>query len=350
MIQHWLDPISNETHQLIRNSNLCAHISVYHTAFPEITNGNLAIIGTDATADRIRQSFYTTLKWQFGDLKVVDLGNLKKNEEMFLQPVLQELIEGNIHPILLGTDHANQFVIHRVLLAKYKRITFANVSAYLPEIAIAPPVTCQPIAYQLHFLETERLHQLDTLFKHHLRLSAYRADNESAEVLLRNSAYVNFDLSSVKAAEAPGQQNASPNGLISEEWCQLHRFAGIGDGIQLTSISGFVPDNDRSEQTARLIAHGLWYFMDGYSSRIGDYPFSVNNLVEYVVDIPALEQYHVTFWKSTKSGRWWLNVQLHNAPNSQKRNLTPCTYSDYLQSCNNEIPERLYQAIDSLEM
>ena len=193
------------------------------------------------------------------------------------------------------------------------------------------------------------MNQLDSLFQHHLRLSAYRADNESAEVLLRNSTYVNFDLSSVKAAEAPGQQNPSPNGLISEEWCQLHRFAGIGDGIQLTSISGFVAEKDRDEQTARLIAHGLWYFIDGYSSRIGDYPFSVNNLVEYVVDIPKLDQYHVTFWKSTKSGRWWLNVHMINTSRVQKRNLTPCTYSDYLQACNNEIPERLFQVIESIE-
>ncbi len=349
MIQHWLDPIGDSTHRKIRSSSLFANIEVYHTRFPDTNDTALAIVGTSPDADLIRERFYLDLKWQFGGLKIVDLGNLKKHEGMFLQPILQELVEGNIHPIILGFDFVDLGVIQRVLSSKFKRFNFANVSAYLPPLPDESPVACFPIAFQQHFLDSEQVQQFDTTYKKYLRLSAFRADPEAAEVLLRNSKYVNFDISSVRAAEAPGQLKPSPNGLFSEEWCQLMRFAGIGDGNSVTSISGFSPENDQNQQTANLIAHGIWYFIDGYHSRIGDYPFSVSKLVEYVVDVPALEQYHVAFWKSSKSGRWWLDVHLVGSPQGNKKNLTPCTYNDYLQACNNEIPERLFQLIENIQ-
>jgi len=348
MIQHWLKPLKKEFIEPLLSKNMAQFIDFHYESFPVLRDGTVAIIGFSEDYDEVRKELYQNLQWHFGQMSVVDLGYLKKTEEMYLQPILQELIEGNIFPILLGMPIFLQNVVDRLLISKFKKFNFANISSRIDSVP-KPNIHYLPIGYQQHYIHSAQFEQLDNLFRDHLRLGQFRANNEDAEVLLRSSILVNFDISCIRASDAIGQQMPSPNGVTSEEWCLLNRFAGISDATKIISITGYDFSLDNQFVTARLIAQGLWYLLEGIYERMGDYPSSLNNLVEYVVDIQSLDQYSIVFWKSTKSGRWWMEIEKSNLKLKQNKLLIPCSIQDYLKASNNEIPDRLIKAISYMD-
>ena len=55
----------------------------------------------------------------------------------------------------------------------------------------------------------------------------------------------------------------------------------------------------------------------------------------------------LVFYKSNKTERWWIEVTIFGSEvnNKLKRHtLLPCTHQDYLDACNNVVPERWYKA------
>ena len=95
---------------------------------------------------------------------------------------------------------------------------------------------------------------------------------------------------------------------------------------------------------AQVIAQMLWYFLEGFFSRKYDYPVSTAGLTEYIVHLPRLSQ-PLTFWKSAKSGRWWMQVPVANKRKHERHRLVPCSFQDYQASCREELPERLLAAL-----
>jgi formiminoglutamase len=120
----------------------------------------------------------------------------------------------------------------------------------------------------------------------------------------------------------------------------LTRYAGMSD--KLTSI-GFYGLNQSDGHTEQAVAQLIWYFLDGFYNRKGDYPVSTKGLTEYVVELPTYN-YHLIFWKSSKSGRWWLQVPNDTKRKHQRHRLIPCSYQDYQMACRQELPERMIQA------
>ena len=55
---------------------------------------------------------------------------------------------------------------------------------------------------------------------------------------------------------------------------------------------------------------------------------------------------NLIFYKSLKTGRWWIEIPfLPNVNNKLKKHtLLPCMHSDYVQATQGEIPERWYKA------
>lgn len=87
---------------------------------------------------------------------------------------------------------------------------------------------------------------------------------------------------------------AFPSGFILEEACQICRYAGMSDKLKAFGVFGFRSSMDRKTQTAQAVAQMIWYFLDGFHHRKGDFPASVEGLVEYVVDLKQLD-YQLTF-------------------------------------------------------
>jgi hypothetical protein len=59
-----------------------------------------------------------------------------------------------------------------------------------------------------------------------------------------------------------------------------------------------------------------------------------------------LEDEELVFYKSDKTGRWWIEIPfISDSHNKLKRNtLLPCSYDEYLVACENEMPERWWKA------
>ena len=84
------------------------------------------------------------------------------------------------------------------------------------------------------------------------------------------------------------------------------------------------------------------YFLDGFSQRKNDFPVTNKGLTEYIVESRPYEQ--LTFWKSQRSGRWWIQApSAENGPYARHR-LVPCSYNDYLRACRGELADRLVNA------
>ncbi|GAL74750.1 formiminoglutamase [Nonlabens ulvanivorans] len=88
----------------------------------------------------------------------------------------------------------------------------------------------------------------------------------------------------------------------------------------------------------------IWYFIEGYNYRAGEHPVNVENgYLKYRVPI---EDEVLTFYKSNKTGRWWIELPfLSNVNNKLKQQtLLPCTRKDYELACDQNLPERWLKA------
>ena len=137
--------------------------------------------------------------------------------------------------------------------------------------------------------------------------------------------------------DAPGNNNAVPNGFYGDQICAISRYAGISRKVSSFGIYEYNPKFDHREQTAHLVAQMIWYFIEGYNLRIDEFPFeSKANYSKYIV---LVENETINFFKSDKSQRWWMEINYtHNK--TKKSTLIPCAYQDYLTATNQIFPER----------
>ncbi|MEL6638217.1 MAG: arginase, partial [Bacteroidota bacterium] len=124
---------------------------------------------------------------------------------------------------------------------------------------------------------------------------------------------------------------------------KISRYAGLSDKVTSAGFYGFRSQWDQRDQTAQVVAQLIWYFVDGVYHRKNDYPSSTDSLVEYIVDFRD-QEYQITFWKSNKSGRWWMQVPVKTKRKHERHTLIPCSYQDYQLASQEELPQRLLDA------
>ncbi len=61
-----------------------------------------------------------------------------------------------------------------------------------------------------------------------------------------------------------------------------------------------------------------------------------------------IEDQVLNFHKSNKSGRWWMEINLSENNKFKRHALIPCTYQDYINASNQEIPERWIRTLKKL--
>jgi hypothetical protein len=181
-----------------------------------------------------------------------------------------------------------------------------------------------------------------------LRIGNVSKDLSSVEPILRDADIVSIDIGAVRKSDAPANRNATPNGFYGEEVCAISRYAGISDKVTSFGIYEFNPIMDSDGQTAHLIAQMIWYFIEGVANRADDYPFCTkDNYFKYIVPVENEELY---FYKSNKTDRWWLDVPFPDGANAEitRHALIPCSYDDYLNAADQEIPDRWWKAFRKL--
>ena len=365
MLQNWLSPLPLEkfSPQSAYSRTQFGRKLLFHWKdIPSLERVQIAIIGLhEQEANAIRKELYQ-LEFTFRSLRIADLGNIRNKDNSFLIPVIKELLDSNILPIILGQDiqhsiaqyqsyHLRKYVnlavvderIHlktnlkEIQPTDYLNIIFSKKKPQLFNLGV--------LGYQSHFTPRTVLNELSENNHETVRLGEIRKDMTEIEPLIRYADLMTFNIAALKNSEAPAQSNGSPSGLFSEEACQICRYAGLSDRLTSIGFYGYHADLDVQAQTAKTIAQLIWYFIEGYKQRKNDYPVSSRDLVEYIVELKGKNQ-QIHFWKSNKSSRWWIEIPLKSG--KKKTEMVPCSYEDYKAACQDELSFRLIRAYQKL--
>jgi len=352
--------------------------------FPSLDEADIAIIGVGEdrnslfnngcglAPDSIRRELYKLFQGNF-KLKLVDLGNLIRGhtvEDTYfaLTAILVELIERNIFPVILGGGQDLTFANYKAYDKLGRIINIAAVDlqfdlghsgekldsrSYMSHIILQQPnylFNYTNIGFQTYFVDQEAIQLMKNLYFDTYRLGMVRANMEEVEPMVRNADMLSVDIGSVRSSDAPGNGNASPNGFYGEEICQIMRYAGLSDKLTSLGLYEINPRLDRQSQTAQLAGQMIWYFIDGFYSRKGDFsPDKKKDLVKYTVTMKDFKD-EVIFYRSNRSERWWMEVPIRSKQREryERQHLVPCSYDDYQTACQNTLPDRWWQTYQKL--
>jgi len=363
----------------------CA-INTPETGFPDLEKVKLAFIGVPEQRgnvnndgcslgpDKIRTQLYQLFpgKW---NMKFADLGNIKKghslNDTYFaVSAVCSGLMKEGILPIIIGGSQDITYAAYKAYESIGQIINIVSVDSrfdlgedeseissrsYLSKILLHQPnylFNYTNIGYQSYYVDNEAVNLMDKLFFDTYRLGRVRADMEEAEPIVRNADLLTVDISAVRRSDAPGNNNAGPNGFYGEEICQILRYAGLSDKLSSIGIYEYNPQHDQNNQTAILIAQMIWYFMEGVEQRKNDFPYrekEKSEYIKYLVPIPNHSD-EMIFYKSKKSDRWWMEVQCaaNVKARYERHYMVPCSYKDYQDAIASDIPERWWMVYKKL--
>ena len=325
-------------------------------------------IGAGSDLNEIRKELYQLYPGNW-PISVVDLGNISKGNSIedtyfALGELLTYLIKSKIIPIIIGGGQDLTYANYRAydqleqtvnLVAIDNKFDLGSIDeelnskSFLSKIVMNQPCNlfnyCN-LGYQTYFNSQDEIDLLEGLFFEAHRLGEITNSIQIVEPALRDADIVSVDMSSVKNSEAPANNNATPNGFSGAEICAIARYAGISDKVSSFGIYEYNSKFDNKNQTAQLISQMIWYFIEGVNYRANDYPFGLkDNYQKYIVPI---EDQVLNFFKSNKSGRWWMEISLNDNNKYKRHALIPCTYQDYVSASNQEIPERWMQTFKKL--
>ena len=363
MLEHWLQAVQTkniEGFDKLENWQFGRKIKLYtEGSLVDLKTLQVALIGIGAEdADAVRTSLYR-LSHPFGQVVVADLGNFRKVETSFIVPLLAELLASGIVPVLIG--YVEDFTLPQFQAFRNARKA-VNLALIDEKIRHAPTLkaenyflhqilddthlfNCAVIGLQTHFTDPSVLQHFEARNFELVRLGKLRTSLDEAEPIIRDADVVSMNLAALKMSDAPAQLDGSPSGLTSEDACKIAHYAGASDKLMSFGIFGFRQKFDRDQQTAQVVAQMIWYFVDGFATRQRDFPMpsAMKQMTQYVVEIPSFE-YRLTFWRSNRSNLWWMEIPLKAKRKHDRHRLVPCSYNDYLQACNDDLPERLFNA------
>jgi len=321
-------------------------------------------VGCDGAADAIRPYLYQlyTGNWDF---HIADLGNLYKGEQHYdtiaaLKDITEELLQRNIIVVTIGGSQELTYGSYRAYDKLEQTVNVVSVDARLDVGAegrdldhqsyVSHLVLQQPhnlynftnLGYQTYFNNPEEINLIDKLFFEAVRLGEIQNQIPKTEPFLREADLVSIDLGAVRQSYNPGTFYTSPHGLSGAELCAITRYAGMSDKLTQLGLFEYNPRLDHRGQSAHLCAHALWYFFEGISLRFGDYPVgSRADYQKYTVLIDENDE--VNFFKSPKSGRWWIEIP-KGTPDQNRTTLVPCAYEDYEEALQGTLPARWWKA------
>ncbi len=333
-----------------------------------LSNIDAAIIGVpvengesqkNGTPDKIRTALYKLAAFD-NNLIIADLGNLKpatsaKGTFLALRDVIEYLREINVVTVILGgsqdltTGICEAFKNERFfwlatvdsILDIKKGTEKFNSTNYLTRVFKNLPnlFHFSLIGYQNHLVGEKLISQTRGIGDH-LRLGQLRNDFTNAELLLRNANVVSFDMEAIKFTDAPSTLQQNPNGLRSDEACQLARYAGLSTKLNVFGLFNMF-ENTKSTTctTINLGAEIIWYFLEGLAGRTIPGEKTV-----YKVAIDGLE-HPVIFRHEEETNRWWFEVQSISGETLE----VACTQKEYQKAAENEIPGRWLKFVQKMD-
>lgn len=334
--------------------------------------GNIANAGSAKSPDLVRRDLYKLFMPPVEkEFKVIDFGNIRQGETtrdtyFAISSVVLELLTHKITPIILGGSHDltfGQYLGYKSLQALINVVVLdekidmidngqkkIDAQSFIMNILTHTPnylFNYSHVGYQTYLNDSKAIEILEGLNFDCHRLGLIRANLEQTEPILRDADMLSIDISCIRQADAPAHAQASPNGFSGEELCQITRYAGLSDKLTSLGIYEINPGYDNNRQTTQLAAQMIWYFLEGYFSRVGDYPLTLEDHLKFTVHLDDSD-HELIFWKSKKTERWWMELPFGDKEKYGRHQLVPCSFNDYERACEQELPDRWMKAYTKL--
>ena len=348
--------------------------------FPDLDGVDLALVGVKEErgsvdnrgcadgVDLIRKSLYQLFD-HWPQLRIVDLGNVKIGNEIndtyfALNQVLTELLKCKVVPIIIGAGQDLTYTMYQVYEPTGKLINIAaidpmfdigndqealNSHSYLSHIILHQPnflFNFTNIGYQSYYVDKDNIELMKQLLFDAYRLGSIKQNIELAEPLIRDANLLTIDVAALRAADAPGVRNASPNGFNGDEACRMTRYAGLSYKLSSIGFFEYNPHYDINSRTANLIAEMIWYFIEGFSNRQDDLPtIDSTDFKRFNVQIGE-GQNDMVFLCHKITGKWWMDMSFLEKDKRgpyERHHFIPCSKEDYDQAMHNELPDKWWQ-------
>ena len=379
---NFLSPVSDLVlahNELLSEQTLGKKIKIHskQKGIPDLDNIDMAIVGVLETRndidyigeafnlDEVRNALYSLFPGSWHK-NIVDLGDINKGESVedtyfALKTTVTILVGKNIIPIIIGGSQDLTYANYRAYDTLAPMVNVVNIDSrfnigdsakpmkndsFVGKIILDQPYNLfnyATLGYQTYFNSQEEIDLMDKLYFESYRLGQVSKDITLTEPVLRDANIVSIDLNVIKASELSSRQKASPNGLDGKEICAISRYAGISNKVSSIGIYEYRPSADDTI-TSMMVAQIIWYFMEGVNCRIMDDEFLNDD--SYQKFITLVDHQELVFYKSIKTQRWWIEISFFPGVNTKlKRNtLLPCMHQDYIDACNNKLPNRWYKA------
>lgn len=376
MFWELLHPVDKELFDRLQKNHpqSLAHRVTFHTddEYPSLEDVQIAIVGVletrgfneDISADLsdIRAKFYALFSGNW-HANLADIGDILPGESISdtyfaLKTVVTELIKQNIVPVVIGGSQDLTYAMYRAYDNLDQMVNLVTIDPkfdlgqedaqsladnYLSKIIMDEPnnlFNYALLGYQSYYCSQESIDLMDKMWFECYRLGEIKANITLTEPVLRDADIVSLDLTSLRSSDSGNFYTFAPNGFTGKEICALARYAGISDKVSSFGLfNGFFGVNE-----SILIAQIMWYFVEGFHCRTKDYPYS--SLDRYTKYHVLVDDQPLVFYKSNKSDRWWIQMSNISDLDNKYRfhSLLPCAYEDYLNACNQIIPERWYKS------
>ena len=343
---------------------------------PDLTDVQVAIVGIRENRlaesyedgllnfDGIRRAFYSLFPGNW-HVNIADLGDIQQGDSVkdtyfAVEKTVAELVKKDVIPVLLGGSQDLIYAQYRAYDTLDEMVNLVNVDArfdlgdaeqvisnksYVSKIIVNEPYNLfnySNIGYQTYFNSQDEIELMDRLFFDAYRLGEISNDISLIEPIMRAANLVSVDLNCVDSGSLGTTFFRSPNGFNGKEICAISRYAGLSDKV--SSFGVFEYNSSLGELSNMLLAQMIWYFAEGVNYRNNENTVAAKQeFIKYQVPI---DDDVLVFFKSPVSGRWWIEIPyVADANTKLKRStLLPCSEEDYLEACNQVIPERWYKA------
>ena len=328
---------------------LGSSVTFYTETFPDLDRIDLAVIGIyedlDNSLKQIRQELYK-YRSPLNTTHIVDLGDLKQPDKLLLKEIILDLLRSNICPVFIGGNQSIDLTIHEVYREINELLNIAiidhqidlgnvNGSGHLSDLLLKSPnhvESIKLIGFQTYLAHQSQFKVFEKLNFETVRLGEIRKNIELVEPMLRSANYCSFDTKAI-SNQLLRNEKGHFFGLSGEEACQLSWYAGMNDYMKVISFNEYPEDINQSE--AQLLATIIWYFIEGVYSRRETYDFTGNLYTKFTASLAETNE-NIAFFKSEISGKWWFE---HEGV------YIPCSYQDYLDTVNGELPQRIFKTL-----
>lgn len=385
MLEDFLSPVGSSIIESCASANeqafgkqLAIHREI--EGLPDLEGIKIAIVGvmedrgsdnpgSAHSPDQVRKYLYN-LYWGSWDAKVCDLGNIYAGEKLSdtmaaLREVCFHLLKKQIVPVIIGGTQDLTYGNYRAYDRLEQTVNMVAIDSqfdlgkqeeklshrsYLSHVILQKPYILynySNIGYQSYFVNQDEIDLMERMYFDIQRLGNLRNKISESEPILRDADIVSFDISALRQSDAPGNTFHSPNGFSGEEACALARYSGISDKVSSFGIYECNAIADKEGRTAHLLAQMIWYFLEGFNLRKGDYPFANKSDYQRFTVLINDGEHELIFYKSPLSGRWWIEVPVRETSgfSSDRHKLIPCSYEDYKEAMHNEVPDRWWRAM-----